>query len=80
MGTDAVRSATLTQKKMLFQSKRMFKQGERNGKLLAWLAKEQTPISAIANIEDASGALLRNVIIRSSERIINFLVFYYQTL
>lgn len=42
MTSEVVRLRTsLTQKKMLAQSQRIFEQGERAGRLLAWLSREQ---------------------------------------
>lgn len=45
-------------KQQLAQSQGIFEQGRKTGKLLAWLAKEQQPISSIARIRDADGTLV----------------------
>lgn len=42
-------------KKQLTQSQRIFEQGEKTGHLLAWLVKEQQPITTIACIKAADG-------------------------
>lgn len=59
----AMREVTLlrvaaTRKIMLHQSQRIFEQGERTGRLLAWLSREQAATTSVANIKEASGRLL----------------------
>lgn len=54
----ALLRATATRKLLLSQSQRIFEQGERSGKLLAWLAKDPSTIAHIANIKDDMGQLL----------------------
>lgn len=54
----ALLRATATRKLLLSQSQRIFQQGERSGRLLAWLAKECSTIAHIANIKDDMGNLL----------------------
>lgn len=59
MTKEAVRLRTcLTQKKMLAQSQRIFEQGERSGRLLAWLSREQAGRMSISHIRDSSGQLI----------------------
>lgn len=43
---------------LLAQTQHIFEQGGRTGRLLAWLAKEQQPLSSIARIRDTTGALV----------------------
>lgn len=45
-------------KQLIYQSQRVFEQGERTGRLLAWLSREQTMSAHFANIRDRSGRLL----------------------
>lgn len=45
-------------KRQLAQTQRIFEQGDKTGKLLAWLAKEQSPVSTIARIRKNDGTLV----------------------
>lgn len=45
-------------KQLLYQRQRVFEQGERSGHMLAWLSKEPTNMTHIANIKNESGRLL----------------------
>lgn len=53
----AVICTTSSQKILLNQSQRVFEQGERTGRLLAWLAKERSTTTHIAHIRDDDGLL-----------------------
>ena len=48
----------LTQKRLLAQSQRIFEQGERSGKLLAWLSQEQSGGMCVPCIRGPGGDLL----------------------
>lgn len=45
-------------KQLLYKSQRVFEQGERTGRMLAWLSKEHTISTQVANVRDNSGRLL----------------------
>uniref|UniRef100_A0A803JA94 Endonuclease/exonuclease/phosphatase domain-containing protein n=1 Tax=Xenopus tropicalis TaxID=8364 RepID=A0A803JA94_XENTR len=47
---------SLTKKAILYQSQRTFEKGDKNGKLLAFLAKAQSSPSAVARIQTSTGA------------------------
>lgn len=49
---------SLTQKKLLHQTQRIFEQGEKTGHLLARLSKEQSEVMTIAQIQGQDGVLL----------------------
>lgn len=53
----ALLRATACRKLLLSQSQWIFEQGERTSRLLAWLAREGSTTSHIANIRDGHGAL-----------------------
>lgn len=60
---------------LLHQSQRIFEQGEWTGQLLAWLSREQSVTTSVANIKDAAGQML------SDPREINtFFASYYEDL
>lgn len=46
---------TVAKKQMLYQSQRIFEQGERTGRLLVWLSKKQCSSTQIASIKDVDG-------------------------
>lgn len=46
-----------TRKQLLAQSQRIFEQGEKTGRMLAWLAKERSPSMHIAHIKDDEGMI-----------------------
>lgn len=48
---------SLTQKRLLAQAHHIFEQGERSGKLLAWLSREQTGGMCIPHIQGPGGDL-----------------------
>lgn len=47
-----------TKKSMLFTKQKIFEYGNKNGRLLAWLTKNQTAFTHIASIRNANGQLL----------------------
>lgn len=47
-----------TKKLLLHQSQCIFEQGEWTGRLLAWLSREQSMTTTVANIKDVTGQLL----------------------
>lgn len=49
---------TLTKKLLLNQSQHIFEQGEPTGYLLAWLSREQSVTTSIANIRGSDGRLV----------------------
>lgn len=66
---------SLTQKKLLTQSQCIFRQGERLGRLLAWLSKEQSRGISVPHILGPDGDLLYAL-----EEIIRCFVSYYRSL
>lgn len=53
---------SLTQKKLLAQSQRIFEQGERPGRLLAWLSREQMRGMSVPHIMGPRGELWKKAI------------------
>lgn len=50
-----------TQKSMLYSKQKIFEYGNKNGRLLAWLARGQTTSTHIASIRDARGQLVSSL-------------------
>lgn len=63
---------SLTKKKMLQQSQNIFEEGERSGRLLAWLVCEQSPSTSVLSVVDKAG--IRQT---ASRAITDCFAFYY---
>lgn len=62
-------------KQQLTQTQHIFEQREKTGRLLAWLAKEQQPVTAIARLRETDGTLVMAPVFINAR-----FVSYYSTL